>query len=302
MELRVAIGSVCVLAVSCAQIAGVEDGELSTGGTGAATGGGAGIGGTDASVTGGSAGAVTGGSAGIGGGAGSDGSAGTNTGGAGGAAPSYADVILADKPVAYWRLGESTTPTAFDATGNGHDGIYKDVIIGEPGAIANDTDTAVRFKGVFDAGVEIGDKFDFVGHKPFSVELWVKPESPEASIIGKTERIDGGPHLGWFLYHETGRTTLRRGGLNIEGPGLTQGQWTHVVAGHDGATSFVYLDGVLGKQRADDKSLPDLMKGLRIGGIDQWQRFKGVLDEVAIYDKNLSPAQIKAHYQAGIGQ
>src|SRR5262245_36147450 len=47
----------------------------------------------------------------------------------------YAQAVLADKPIAYYRLGESTTPAALDDSGNGHDGIYKAVEVGSKGAI-----------------------------------------------------------------------------------------------------------------------------------------------------------------------
>jgi hypothetical protein len=286
MKLRVAISSACVAAMSCAQIAGVEDGELGSGGTVSG-----GIGGADASVTGGSAGATTGGAAGSGG-----------AGGSTDAATGYAAVVLADGPVAYYRLGEATTPAAFDSSGNGHDGTYKDVIVGEPGAIANDPDTAVRFKGSNFGGVEVSDVFDFDGKKPFSVELWVKSEVTDSSLMGKSERPEAGAFMGWFLYHDAATTTLRRAGTNVEGPPLIQGAWTYVVATYDGVTSAVYLDGELAAQKTTNSTLPDLTAPLLIGRIDNWKRFAGVLDEVAIYDKNLPPARIKAHYQAGIGQ
>ena len=37
----------------------------------------------------------------------------------------YAQAVMAAKPTAYWRLGEQGGSKAVDATGNGHDGIYR---------------------------------------------------------------------------------------------------------------------------------------------------------------------------------
>ena len=37
-------------------------------------------------------------------------------------APGYAAEVLADSPVAYWRLSETSGSTVADETGNGHDG------------------------------------------------------------------------------------------------------------------------------------------------------------------------------------
>jgi hypothetical protein len=245
-------------ATSCAQLAGVEDGEL-------VKGPGSGSGGT------------------------------SSTSG-------YSQAVLSDGPLAYWRLGEDVTPTAFDATGHGHDGIYKDVVVSEPGAIVGDSDTAVRIKGTYTGGVDVGDKFGFEDHAPFTVELWVKAEVTDSCFFSKGFRPEGGSFLGWFLYHDSATTTLRRAGSNMEAPPLEQGKWMHVVAGHDGVSSFVYINGELGAQKTDNGVVPDLDAPLRIGRMDNWKPFVGVLDEVAIYDKVLPPARIKAHYQAGLGQ
>jgi hypothetical protein len=44
----------------------------------------------------------------------------------------------------------------------------------------------------------------------------------------------------------------------------------------------------------------DLVTGMKIGGAGPYyDLYQGGLDEVAIYNKVLSPARILAHYQAG---
>src|SRR5690348_17166582 len=64
------------------------------------------------------------------------------------AASSYAEAVLAKKPVAYWRLGESRGPDALDSTGAGHKGVYHGrPTLGQRGAIKGDEDTAVKFDG-----------------------------------------------------------------------------------------------------------------------------------------------------------
>src|SRR6266852_7303617 len=61
----------------------------------------------------------------------------------------YSAVILADKPLGYWRLGESDpSQAAKDASGNGNDGTYVGgVTLGQKGAINRDPDTAAQFDG-----------------------------------------------------------------------------------------------------------------------------------------------------------
>jgi hypothetical protein len=60
----------------------------------------------------------------------------------------YQQAVLADRPIAYWRLGEASAPTAVDATGHGHDGkYYGHPAYGEAGAIDRDRNTAVGLHG-----------------------------------------------------------------------------------------------------------------------------------------------------------
>src|SRR3989442_12331717 len=60
--------------------------------------------------------------------------------------PSYRASVLADHPVAYWRLDEETGTVMVDASGNGNDGAYAGAVtLGQPGALASDGGTAGRF-------------------------------------------------------------------------------------------------------------------------------------------------------------
>src|SRR5438874_1551737 len=69
-------------------------------------------------------------------------------------AANYSQVILADHPIIYWRLGELSGRTAFDSSGHGRDATYKKgPRKGVQGAIVGDADTAVRFDGLDDRAV-----------------------------------------------------------------------------------------------------------------------------------------------------
>src|SRR5687768_14662270 len=82
----------------------------------------------------------------------------------------YSMTVLADAPVAYWRLGEASGPFAFDATGHGHTGTYMmSPGLGTPGAIAGDSDTAVRFDGINDHV-----RFNQVLGGNFTLEAWIR--------------------------------------------------------------------------------------------------------------------------------
>lgn len=213
-------------------------------------------------------------------------------------ASGYAAEVLADGPIAYWRLGDPTTPTAVDATGNGHNGTYRGVDLGAAGAIVGDADTAVYFDGQ-QSEVDMGDKFGFEGRTRFSAEAWVNPDIEACSFLGKSFH-DGSAYLGWFLYYQDTELTVRRG-VNLAGPYPPLGQWTHVVVTYDGVTLVMYQNGQSVADRVVESDVPQHGGAFKIGRTDNWVAFRGILDEVALYDSHLAPDRILAHYEIGAG-
>lgn len=59
---------------------------------------------------------------------------------------SFRNLLLSHSPELYWRLGESTGATVNDVSGNGRAGTYSNTpMLGQAGALAFDSDTAVQF-------------------------------------------------------------------------------------------------------------------------------------------------------------
>ena len=86
---------------------------------------------------------------------------------------SYVQVVKADAPVAYWRLGESSGDTAKDEIG-ANDGAYlNSVTLGVPGAIATDTNTAVKFSSADGQKVDVPWS-DVLNPPQFTVEVWAR--------------------------------------------------------------------------------------------------------------------------------
>jgi hypothetical protein len=216
----------------------------------------------------------------------------------------YATTILADKPVGYWRLGESSGSVAVDQTG-AHNGTYVNApVLGQPGALANDTNTAVKFDGV-SSHVSLGDTLDFPNTAAFSLETWVNPSLLDGTVrrvISKDNSSDG------FLLGVSSSTTAfvrYAGGSFDQTPNagvLPTGVWSHIVATYDGATMRVFINGVQVSSLASSRLLSNNTNSLTFADRASGGRaFNGVLDEVAIYNVALSPAQIQAHFTAGHG-
>jgi hypothetical protein len=253
-----------------------------------------------------------------------------------GASSNYAQAVLACHPIAYWRLGEAQGATkAADSTNSGHDGTYQNnVQLGQPGAIAGDSDTAVGLDGPQSKSyVEIPDADVFsvaASGQGLSVEVWMRPdtlsfqgENPDPSNayihwLGKGQK--GAFEWGMRFYNQQAQRSNRisayiwnadgkeGAGAYVEEP-LQAQQWVYIVATFDdpGATNprvQIYKNGVPSKHNASPGTLYAsfgiVPKGgsapVRLGTRDRHGFLTGGLDEVAIYPRVLSAAEIKAHW------
>ncbi len=240
----------------------------------------------------------------------------------------YGSNILADGPIAYWRLDEFSGTNAFDLVGS-HDGQYFNVTQHvHPGYSVIDSDNAISVSGSPNSYVGningnpnvSGPVINFEGtNASFTLEAWVNgPAQPGGSAIiakgtgdnGTTANeqfcldiSDGGNYHffvrdRFFQIHE------------VEADLGPSSSWDHVVGVFDAVelNMFIYVNG---EQRntastggADIKSSTALVSiGSKRDGTDPDYNdgFTGSLDEVAIYDKALSAAQVQAHYAAAYG-
>ena len=219
----------------------------------------------------------------------------------------YAMTVLSDQPLAYWRLGDAVPPSAKDSSGNGHDGTYLgSIVLGAPGAIAGDSDTAAVFNGG-DALMQalLPSAFDFSGTTPFSVEAWIKPTSDPTgmAVLGKNVFGDAG-YVGYFLaYNVDGALEFYRVPMVTadQTPPAAQA-FFHFVATFDGFTLISYVNGTVVASDAQTAPLGATGTRFEVGAADTWGRFTGVVDEVAIYGEALPAARVVAHYNKGVGK
>jgi hypothetical protein len=205
----------------------------------------------------------------------------------------------------YWRFGDASGTTAAAAVGTRTGTYGAGTTLNQPGLLTNDTNKAVTFSG--NAKVTFGDAFDFTATSPiFSLEAWVRPTTVDATsrrIFSK--EITSGGEQGYYLINTTGKlqfARLRNGVYQVvNGPALPANQTKYVVVTYDGTTLRLYVNGAL---VADDPSAQALLDttaqftvGAKASGGGNWA---GTIDEPAVYDTVLTPAQISAHYQAGL--
>jgi hypothetical protein len=85
---------------------------------------------------------------------------------------------------------------------------------------------------------------------------------------------------------------------------ITDDTWHHIAGTFDGNELRVYVDGNLEAIKITTGTIATNTRAVNIGaswGGGTWQRFfKGLVDEVAIYNRALSPEEIQQHYENGL--
>ena len=229
-----------------------------------------------------------------------------------GATSAYLAAVRADSPDLQYRMGEASGTTLTDSAGflpmtTSGAGITR----GVAGAIPDDTDTATRFPGSGSATAGFAPTLN--APEKFTVEAWVRSSSTSGgSIVNYGNRASGlSDTSDRALYLDnTGRVSFglysaSRVNLRSSSP-VNDNEWHHVVGTYEPGMMRLYVDGVRVGQRIDVTWLRQYWGNWRIGG-DRVSNFpnapssnylNGAVDEVAVYGRVLTQAQIRSHYEA----
>jgi hypothetical protein len=231
----------------------------------------------------------------------------------------YAAVVLADAPIAYYRLDEPTLAgsSALDSSGHGLHGTYgSGVTRSAAGLLAGDSDGAVVFNGgnpSTDAIITVPRNSLLEPAQAVSVELWVRQtvlNSDDATLIVYGDSARARPPYGADLFQgafnpllNTTSGTADTSFLTVTKPALSQ--IYHYVQTYDGQNVRLYVNGVL--ELTKEFTGPFVgygSSGLGIGGstANVGIVFAGTVDEVAIYGVPLTPQQVMTHYSVGAGK
>lgn len=216
----------------------------------------------------------------------------------------YKSTILADTPLRYYRLGESSGTVATDLGSQGQNGtISGGVTLGQAGLIAGDSDTSMLFNGTT-GSISLPSTGLPTGASPFSLEMWVQfstlPSSAFSAIL--EYGTFGGTTTGIEPYYRASNNKFETWAgnqyLGTSGyPAFIKLPY-HLVVTYDGITVRSYINGSL--YAAVVFALAISFGSVTIGKDDANEFLPGVIDEVAFYGYALSAVQVAAHYTAGV--
>ena len=186
---------------------------------------------------------------------------------------------------------------------SGNNGTLQDGATFASGQVAQ----AFQFDGV-DAVVTIPNDaaYDF-GTNDFTIDTWVNftAVAPANAFVAHDE--GGGTTNKWIFWLSGSNlgfhiNTPAGGGPSIGVPFTpVVGQWYHVAVTKSGGDTYkFYVDGIqIGLDQIDSTAVPVVSAPLTLGRAELNVALNGRLDEVEIFNRALSPAELSAIYGAG---
>ncbi len=211
--------------------------------------------------------------------------------------------MLADTPVSYWRLGETSGSVAADEKGL-NPGSYKNgALLGQASLLpADSANRSVRFDGSNDY-VNVPSSSSLSPASKVSVEAWIKPNALPttgnfASVASKPESYSiqfNGPRLEFTIMQSKARRRLQ-----APAGAIAVGQAYHVLGTYDGITQRLYVNGTEVASAPLTGAITTNSNALDIASWSEGtEPFNGTIDDVALYASALPAARASAHYEAG---
>jgi hypothetical protein len=211
------------------------------------------------------------------------------------------------KLAGYWKFDEGTGSVASDGSGYGNTG----TLSGASWTASGKRNGALQLDGI-NARVQIPSSASLASaSSQITVAAWVYLTDISNEWITVMERTDSGGEFSDFLMlaRAEGDKPFFLVDWNQNGDidqdevvwgdiVLAANRWYFLTATYDGVAMRFYIDGTLrGTQAKSGGTIPNSGREIWVGGNEYWGEFlKGRIDEVRIYNRALSVAEIQALY------
>src|SRR5581483_9758366 len=193
------------------------------------------------------------------------------------------------------------------AEGNANDavGTNNGALVGGASFTSGEVGQAFNFNGTSQY-VQIPNNANWNLAGDFTIELWVKFNVSGDSAFLAGHDDGGGPQNKWILLVSGGllelhiNSTLNNGillGSGVFSP--VGGQWNHVAVTRAGTLFTFYLNGATNSTASSSVVIPAASASLTLGSAENGGFLAGSEDEVSIYNRALSGAEIQQIYAAG---
>ena len=219
------------------------------------------------------------------------------------------------KLMAHWKLDQGAGKEIKDSSGNKHHGVFKK---GNPEWVPGISGSALKFDG--DDYVEIDAWITETGSADFSITAWIKTDSTSVAFLVKNDEgrvLD----LHEKLFYVADAATSGGGGTgavewvghscdwirgDVEAQGnVADGKWHHVGVTWElkKTKGHIYVDGQEGVKHMGYNGGADIKGNTwKIGLTSGWPGgidYKGVIDDIRIYDEALTEAGVVQAMEKG---
>lgn len=216
----------------------------------------------------------------------------------------------------YWPLDE-TSGTTFTDVVDGNHGACTEASC--PVSVAGIVGGAQQFESADGDGILISEDplnpLTWGNEESFSFEMWVnftETCTGKKVFFGRYLIPGGDPEATWWVGCADGGfprfrlTSVSSPAVEItDDVAINDGVWHHIVAVRDGSagSNLLYIDGTEAISTAATYGGGFSSSGpIFIGEYTGGYNLDGQIDEVAVYDKALSPEEVANHYNGGTGQ
>lgn len=203
--------------------------------------------------------------------------------------------------VGWWKFDETSGETAADSSKHGRSGKLKGGLSFDKNSVSGKIGKALNLDGLDDY-IQITRYKGVTGTRPRTVMAWIKTKTPKGEIISWGLNEYGQMWIFGFIRGRIGVTP--NGGYLYINAATDDDAWHHIAAVvHDADLPNLHDDVTLYK----DGTLAEIHD---IGLLDMWpietgsdldvtigREFKGIIDDVRIYNRALSEDEIKALFE-----
>ncbi len=197
----------------------------------------------------------------------------------------------ASHAVAAYGFEEPVGTSVVDASG-GNDGTVQ----GAGRSAAGRFGRALSFDGLDDM-VTVPDDASLDLSTGMTLEAWVRPAAATDWRTILFKESGGGSAYALYANGETDVPSVYLNGVTgtLGSTELEPGKWTHLGATYDGAALRLFVNGTQVGSRPFEGDLSASTGPLTFGANNVWgERFSGLIDEVRVYNRALSPAELTA--------